>query len=125
MGKRKGIRLFAACAAAVVILGGCAFVDRINKLVVDNVSVSQVKDGTYEGSESILPVSARVRVVVSAGRITDITMLSHSHGPHHGADAIIPRVIEAQSLDVDAVSGATYSSKVVRKAIEVALKKGL
>jgi uncharacterized protein with FMN-binding domain len=34
-------------------------------------------------------------------------------------------VIEAQSLSVDAVSGSTYSSKVVLKAIELALKKGL
>jgi uncharacterized protein with FMN-binding domain len=125
MRKRRGIRLSAACAAAVVLLGGCAFVDKINKLVVDNVAVSQVRDGTYDGSESILPVSADVRVTVNGGRITDITMLSHSHGPNHGADAILPRVIAAQSLDVDAISGATYSSKVVRKAIEIALKKGL
>jgi uncharacterized protein with FMN-binding domain len=62
---------------------------------------------------------------VSAGRITEIVMLSHTHGPNHGADAILPRVVEAQSLVVDAVSGSTYSSKVVRKAIEIALKKGL
>jgi len=84
-----------------------------------------VKDGTYEGSEKIFPVTASVRVTVSAGRISDIVMLSHSHGPNHGADAILPRVIEAQSLGVDAVSGATYSSKVVRKAVENALRKGL
>jgi uncharacterized protein with FMN-binding domain len=52
-------------------------------------------------------------------------MLSHGHGPNHGADALLPRVIDAQSLAVDAVSGSTYSSKVVLKAIETALKKGL
>jgi uncharacterized protein with FMN-binding domain len=38
---------------------------------------------------------------------------------------MLPRVIDAQSLAVDAVSGSTYSSKVVLKAIETALKKGL
>ena len=66
-----------------------------------------------------------VGVQRARGRITDIVMLSHGHGPNHGADALLPRVIDAQSLAVDAVSGSTYSSKVVLKAIETALKKGL
>ena len=124
MTRLKAIRLALACAAALVLLGGCAFIQKINKLTIDSVALSQVKDGTYEGSTAIFPVSASVRVSVSAGRITDIVMLSHGHGPNHGADAILPRVIAAQSLEVDAVSGSTYSSKVVRKAIETALKKG-
>jgi uncharacterized protein with FMN-binding domain len=114
-----------ACAAALLVLGGCAFVEKIDRLAIENIDPVGVKDGTYEGSVIILPVTAKVRVAVSAGRITDIAMLSHSHGPDHGADAILPRIIAAQSLQVDGVSGSTYSSKVVRKAIEIALKKGL
>jgi uncharacterized protein with FMN-binding domain len=38
---------------------------------------------------------------------------------------VVGRVIEAQSLDVDAVGGTSGSSKVMKKAIENALKKGL
>lgn len=125
MAKSKGFRLLLACIAAVFILGGCAFTQKINKLTIENVSVAQVKDGTYEGAEDIFPVTASVRVTVSGGKITDIVMISHGHGPGHGADSILPRVIAAQSLAVDAVTGATYSSKVVLKAIETALKKGL
>jgi len=37
---------------------------------------------------------------------------------------IVDSVIENQSLDVDAISGATYSSKVILKAIENALARG-
>jgi uncharacterized protein with FMN-binding domain len=122
--KSKNFRQALVCLAALVMLGGCAFTQKINKLTIDN-AVNQVKDGTYEGSTEIFPVTASVRVTVSGGRITDIVMLSHGHGPNHGADAILPRVIAAQSLAVDAVTGSTYSSKVVRKAIETALKKGL
>ena len=125
MGKANVFRLSLACLVALVVLGGCAFVAKINKLTIDNVTVQLVKDGTYEGSENAFPVTASVRVTVSGGRITDIVMLSHGHGPNHGADAIVPRVTAAQSLAVDAVSGSTYSSKVVLKAIETALKKGL
>ena len=121
----KVLRLSLMGTAALLVLGGCAFVDKINKLTIGTIAVNQVKDGTYEGSEDIFPVTASIRLTVSAGAITDIVMLSHSHGPRHGADAILPRVIAAQSLTVDAVSGSSYSSKVVLKAIETALKKGL
>jgi uncharacterized protein with FMN-binding domain len=123
--KSRKLRQALVCIAALAILGGCAFTQKINKLTIDTVALNQVKDGTYEGSTEIFPVTASVRVTVSGGRITDIVMLSHGHGPNHGADAILPRVIAAQSLTVDAVTGSTYSSKVVRKAIETALKKGL
>jgi len=125
MGKAKGLRLCLVCAAALVVLGGCAFIEKINKITIDNMALQKVKDGTYEGSQDFSPITASVRVTVSGGRITDIVMLSHGHGPNHGADAILPRVIAAQSLAVDAVSSSTYSSKVVLKAIETALKKGM
>ena len=71
-----------------------------------------------------MPVTAKVRVSVRGGRITDLQLLSHMHGPGHGADAILKRVLASQSLRVDAVSGASYSSKVVLKAIETALNQG-
>jgi uncharacterized protein with FMN-binding domain len=116
--------IFAAMLAMLLTLGGCAFIEKINKITIDTTAARNVKDGTYEGSQSAFPVTAAVRVTVSGGRITDIVMLSHGHGPNHGADAILPRVIAAQGLGVDAVSGSTYSSKVVLKAIETALKKG-
>jgi uncharacterized protein with FMN-binding domain len=125
MPKFAGTRLVLAAAAVLAVLGGCAFAEKIDKLVIENVDPARVKDGTYEGAERILPVTASVRVTVSGGRITDVALLSHLHGPDHGADALLPRVLETQSLRVDAVSGSTYSSKVVRKAIERALSKGL
>jgi uncharacterized protein with FMN-binding domain len=40
-----------------------------------------------------------------------------------GAEIIPEKVIEAQSLKVDSVSGATYSSKVILKAIQDAILK--
>jgi uncharacterized protein with FMN-binding domain len=120
-----GRRLCAVCAAALLALAGCAFVEKIDGLVIEDVEPSRVRDGTYAAAVNILPVTASVRVTVSGGRITGIVMTRHTHGPDHGADAILPWIVEAQSTRVDAVAGATYSSKVVRKAVELALKKGL
>jgi uncharacterized protein with FMN-binding domain len=67
------------------------------------------------------PVSATVEVIIEGGRIEDIRLLDHGNGMEQPAEAIIEDVVEDQSLDVDSVSGATYSSRVILKAIEATL----
>ncbi len=122
------IRLVAMVAAGLALaltLGGCKATEDIDKLVVNDVSVASVKDGVYRGTQENEPVTATVDVAVKAGKIDSIKIVSHGHGPGHGANAIVDRVIAAQSLKVDSISGATYSSKVLLKAIDNALEKGL
>ncbi len=123
-GTRKILILLSAVFLCLA-LGACMSDDEVDKLVVSDVPISMLRDGAYEGEFTTTLVTAKVRVTVAAGRLESVTVLRHRHGPGHGADAIIDRVIAAQSLNVDAVSGATYSSKVVRKAVEIALKKAL
>jgi uncharacterized protein with FMN-binding domain len=94
-------------------------------MVVQDVPLSAVADGTYWGAQRNFPVTAKVEVTVQAGRITDIRLRRHFHGPGHGAETILAQVLSAQSLQVDAISGATYSSKVVLKAIETALRTSM
>jgi len=85
----------------------------------------RVADGVYEGAAFLLPVSVRVRATVSGGRIASIDLLKHFNGQGKPAEAIIGRVIEAQSLGVDTVSGATHSSLTILTAIQNALEKGI
>ena len=124
MGIIRGLRTLIACVAAVVLLGGCTFVEKIEQLTIGDIDIASVRDGTYTGTVRVLPVTAKVRVIVKDGAVTSIDLLRHFHGPDHGAEEILGRVIAGQSLVVDAVSGSTYSSKVVLKAIESALNKG-
>jgi len=113
------------CAAAGLGLTGCSDVEEIGSLTVEHIDVSAVRDGCYQGSQRNGPVTAKVWVAVQGGKITEIELLRHSHGPDHGAEDVVARVVAEQSLQVDAVTGATYSSKVVLKAIESALRQGL
>jgi|SRR5208283_77334 len=110
--------------ALALSFGSCVGQD-IRKLDVADIRPTAVRDGTFQGEHDSGLVTAKVEVVVKDGTITAITVLKHRHGPGHGADAIVGRVVAAQSLNVDAVSGATLSSKVMLKAIETALEKGL
>lgn len=91
-------------------------------LDIQNVDLSKVGDGTYTGGYKVFPVAVEVRVRVENHSITEIELVKHTNGQGAPAEVIPRRVIESQSLDVDIVSGATYSSKVILKSIENALK---
>ncbi len=125
MSRAKSVTIILVCTAVSFYLAGCKALEEIDKLTIKNISVSEVKDGNYQASQDNFPVTAEVWVSMKDGKIIEIKLLRHSHGPNHGADDIVKRVMAKQSLQVDAVSGATYSSKVVLKAIESALKQGL
>ncbi len=53
--------------------------------------------------------------------IVEIIILKHNHGRGSDAEVVPDRVVASQSLRVDTVSGATFSSIVILKAIENAL----
>lgn len=88
------------------------------RVTLPPLNLANVADGVYEGSARILHVAPKLQVTVTAGRITNITFVTLVAGDVTGLAA---RVIKAQSLDVDAISGATVSTKAVLKAIDNAL----
>ncbi|MCQ1530546.1 FMN-binding protein [Lutispora saccharofermentans] len=90
---------------------------------ISDVDLAAAEDGIYIGSYSAFPVSAEVRVTIKNHFIVDIELLKHDNGQGQGAEIIPENVIEAQSLKADSVSGATYSSKVILKAIQNAILK--
>lgn len=96
--------------------------EKLANAAIRDIDITALADGIYTGGYSMFPVSAEVRVTVKGQRITGIELLEHNNGRGAPAEVIPSCVVEAQSLDVDAVSGATYSSKVILKAIENALE---
>lgn len=92
----------------------------IENLQIGSPEIRNLSDGEYQGSYQVYSIEADVRVYVESAEITRID-LSHQHERGYNAEEITDRVIEQQSLDVEAVSGATHSSKVILKAIDLAL----
>jgi uncharacterized protein with FMN-binding domain len=90
---------------------------------IKEIDIGRVPNGVFTGQFSTMPVSARVEITVHDGKITDIKLLEHNNGQGKPAEAIIGQVLENQTLEVDVIAGATYSSKVILKAIEDALDK--
>ena len=54
-----------------------------------------------------------------------VNILEHRHERGKAAEAITNKIVDEQKIDVDAISGATTSSTVIKKAVENALKNGL
>jgi len=66
-------------------------------------------------------IFAKVEVTVESGGIANITILEHRNERGRPAESVINDILDNQRIDVDAVSGATNSSAVIKKAIENAL----
>ena len=66
-----------------------------------------------------------MQVTVAEDKITEITVLSAEDEEEYlsRAKRVIPAILEGQSPNVDAVSGATYSSTGILNAVKLALAK--
>lgn len=80
-------------------------------------------DGVYKGSATGYRGSVTVAVTILDKKIVSIDILSASDDEafFNRAKGVIDRIIASQSLDVDAVSGATYSSNGIIGAVKNAL----
>lgn len=97
----------------------------IGETTFDEIDIADVSDGIYIGEYDVNFIYAKVEVTVEDWEIVSINILEHRHERGKAAEKVIEKIIEEQKIDVDAVSGATNSSTVIKKAVENALKGGL
>ncbi len=97
-------------------------------LPLNAVDFSRLNDGSYQGAYAGGMYKWRAnecQVKVSSGKVTDIQLLLSQDpgGKNTQHQALYDRVIQAQSLQVDTISGATLTSKAYLQAVENALVK--
>lgn len=121
-----GIILAIFVMAAVVmfsVMSGTVKKDMAN-IKYCQVDMNDVADGTYEGETDTTMVKVRVAVSVKDHKMTDIKILKHENGRGAPAEAITASMIDKNTYEVDAVSGATTSSETIKSAVSVALANG-
>lgn len=105
----------------IVVLGGCASTHPKN---IGKVNRSPLNDGVYEGRFQEGPVKVVAKVTISGQKINGIELIEHRNWMGGKAETVIvERIIAEQSTRVDAVSGATQSSRVIMNAVQGALDK--
>ena len=97
---------------------------KVNALTFDEIDLTKVEDGVYEGQCDTGVVRVRVQVTIRNHQLESIELLEHENGRGTPAEAILDQMLQNQTTAVAAVSGATCSSKVIRKAVENAITAG-
>ena len=117
----KTFYLIIFAAGLFLSFAGC----QIAPLIGTPVEPEGLKDGVYEGEYKKGINKAVVKVTIADGRIADVELVKHNASwIGKKANDIIPqRILEQQSTQVDAVSGATNSSRVIMNAVQKAIEK--
>lgn len=126
MKHKKRNRILAIAAVVVLSLVALVFFNLPKPVSSSDAAfdLTQIVDGTYPGTCDNGLVKVRVEVEVQNHEITGVRLLEHDNGLGGAAEAITDTIVQQQSVEVDAVSGATMSSKTILKAVENALSEG-
>lgn len=130
---KKGLIIFLS-VLLVIILVAVAGMAKFNKQykallaevdqeynAIENIDLSQIEDSEYTCRFGSIPVIADLTVIVKDHKILSITMNEQTSGPDHEALETLDRILLKQQPKVDAVTGATTSSKVIMIAVNKAL----
>lgn len=128
MKQKRYVILFLVCLLLSAVFSACSKKEPENKQVDvgGNVEQALYKAGTYTGSAEGKEGQIQVEVTFSDTEMTEIKVVSQSETEGLGDEAIESiraKVLEGQTLDVDAISGATLSSDGILAAIEDAVKQ--
>lgn len=117
--------VFAIIIISAVIIVSNRMIGQVNAFDRSIIDVGQVSDGVYYGHSETDLVKVEVSVTVSSGKIQDIEILKHECGKGLPANEIVNDIIKNNDIEVDAVTGATTSSEVIKDAVRNALRSGL
>ncbi|WP_313075366.1 FMN-binding protein [Lacrimispora sp.] len=127
---KKAVRVILILVVAIIVIGvvGLFFLTRGlksgSKVEISSINPSSLDDGIYKGSYSAGRWSNELAVTMKGGKIQEIKIIKDMDiAPPEISNEIFSRVIKLQNTDVDAVSGATVTSKAYLKSIETALTK--
>ena len=96
-------------------------VKQANDLLIKTPDLTDISNGEFIGEYSVAPVRVKVSVTIADHEITGIKILEHDNGLGSAAESIVNDIVAAQSLETDAISGATVSSRCILKAVENAI----
>ena len=98
--------------------------NKIRNLPIKSINIKSVDDGTYNGEAKAGSYVYKVKVEVENHRIVNIEGIDNRKSPYVSyAEGVFTKIIRQQKVDVDAITGATTTSKAFMKAVENALDK--
>lgn len=128
MSKKYKILIGISITLIIMVVIGIVVVNKMNEGIdilvaedIPEINLMTVEDGTYLGAYAIPLISVKVEVTIVNHEITEVVILEHKNGQGDDGEMIVDDVILEQSIDIDYIVGATYSSKAILLAIGDAL----
>ncbi len=113
---------------AIVLGGGLGILGYLDLESYRNMKISspdltRISDGMYTGTLTHTGFEYAVAVRVKSHRITGVGMVKNRESKFaQWAEGVLPRIVDHQSPNVDGITGATTTSKVLMKAVETTLE---
>jgi uncharacterized protein with FMN-binding domain len=124
--KRETFLIISAVAVFVGLLfiaTGFFNLQRIRNMTIEEPDLKKMENGRYIGKTEVGGFSYIVEVIITNHRIEDIKVLKNRNSSYaRWAEAVIPRILKRQTLNVDAVTGATTTSKALMKTVSNSLQ---
>jgi len=121
-------KIATAIILGVAILGMAMMVvsqlslSRYRTMPIRDLSAAGLQDGRYAGNATVGSYTYKVQVTIAADRVVEIFSIDPRKSVYADyAEGVFERIIRRQNPNVDAISGATTTSKAYMKAVENAL----
>lgn len=95
---------------------------RVRDLPLQTIDFRQIGDGTYIGECDVDFIYVKAAVTIRDGTLANVSLLEHRNERGVPAERILDDMVRTQQIQVDTVSGATNSSKVIQQAVINALE---
>lgn len=97
-------------------------VSTFKTLEIKDINLTGLHDGLYTGEFGEFLVSVKADVTITKNRISEVRISRQRCGKSYEASDTLNRIMKAQTPRVDAVAGATASSKAIMAAVQKALE---
>jgi uncharacterized protein with FMN-binding domain len=96
---------------------------RIRNITINEPDLKRLENGRYIGRAEVGGFSYVAEVIMTDHRIEEIKVLKNRNNSYaRWAEAVIHKIIKHQTLKIDAVTGATTTSKALMKAVSNSLQ---
>ena len=121
------LTIFLSITAIALVALMCLVAPKEVESIPESTEPVSYIDGTYFGAGEGYIGTTQVAVTIADGRISSVIIILSEDDKSYVEDAkeLIPRVIDTQRADLDAVSGATYTSDAILSAVRDALQQAI
>jgi uncharacterized protein with FMN-binding domain len=115
------VGVFAVFGAFFGVMGS-VYTDKYRHMTIADTDMKKARDGVYLGQAEVAGYVYRTEVVVRGRRIVSVKSVNNRKSPYAWyAEGVFKKILKYQNANVDAVTGATTTSKALMKSVENAL----